>query len=122
MRDSWNTMDALALSSPEMLKAAEEVMEPLSTATIDDLRRKWFTYVALNNLATPYMMARKGLVPNPGFIYSMTDLALSRLMLSEDAFRLSQRGYEVEFSELCRRIRERETSRLPRGGAGAVGG
>lgn len=111
MRDDWNALDELALSSPEMLKTAEEVMNPSSTDTQDDLRRKWFSYMALNNLSTAYIMARRGLTANREFIYKMTDFNLSRLMLREDTFLLSQAGYEEEFSRLCRTIHEREMLR-----------
>ncbi len=105
MRQGWVELDALALSDPNLLVIAESVMNPGGTGSVESLQKKWFAYIALNNLATDYAFARHGHAADPGYVLALTEYHLSRLMLDDDVFALTQDGYEAEFAKLCRDIR-----------------
>ena len=108
VREAWNNLDAVALSSDEMLKIADQMMDPLSAArSLEERRRRWFAYLVLNALASSYVGAQQGLTKSPKGTLDICEHHLNRLLLDKDIFELTQQGYEGEFMALCRVIHKK---------------
>jgi hypothetical protein len=107
IREWWNTLDQVALSSDEMLVIADELMDPESRdQPLKEKRRKWFTYLVLNTLASSFVVAQLGVTRSYDDTVGGVRHHLRRLLVDPDTFRLSQSGYETDFSALCREVRQ----------------
>src|SRR4051812_3982980 len=79
MRQGWVEMDSLALSDPDLLQIAESVLNPGHVSSTEQLQKKWFAYIVLNNLATWYELARRRRTANPEYVLHLTEMHLSRM-------------------------------------------
>ena len=114
IREWWNALDQLALSNDELLVVADKLFYPTATnETIDQKRRKWFTFVILNALASSHTGYKQGLTGSSADTLNIVKHHLRNLMKSEDVFLQSQSGYELSFMKLCKEIREELRNEAP---------
>lgn len=106
IREWWNTLDEMALSSDEMLLVADELMNPSAVShSILKKRRRWYAFLVLNVLSSMYTGAKDGLSRSADDSVSMVKHHLKILLSSDDIFDLTQKGYEADFIALCREVR-----------------
>lgn len=111
IREWWNALDQIALSSDDMLTIADQLMDPASySQSTEQRRRKWFAFIVLNALASTYIGAKLGLVRSTEDSVGIIKHHLRRLLVSDDIFSLSQAGYEPDFMALCRQVRDELTN------------
>jgi hypothetical protein len=109
VREAWNALDSVALSDERMLVMADRLMDPSSTnRSLEAIQRKWFVFMVLNALASSYMGAKRGLTQSKKDTLSICTHHLSRLVVDDEIFALTQHGYEKDFSAFCRNIREQQ--------------
>ncbi len=107
IREWWNTLDTIALSNDEMLKVADELMNPLlATQSMDEKRRRWFAFVVLNALSSSYVGAKTGMTQSSNDTIEIVKHHLRNLLSSDDIFKLTQYGYEKDFAVLCKEIHD----------------
>jgi hypothetical protein len=107
VRESWNTIDALALSDPSVLRLIEEILPaPGSSARdIEMARRKWLAYMLLNTLSSTYNGATRGLTRSKSDALSVCEYHVAALVRHDDIFALTQEGYSDSFAAFCKRVR-----------------
>ncbi len=107
MRDGWASVNATALGDEQTLKIADLLLEPsLETIPIEERRRKWFSYMLLNPLATTYYGIQNGYV-EPGTL-ARVERMVSVLMQNDEVYELIQRDiFEPEFTAFCRFLRDK---------------
>ncbi len=107
IREWWNTLNETALSSDEMLEAADKLMNPDSAKySTEQKRRRWFAFLVLNALASSYLGARQGLSRSTEDTVDIVKHHRRILLASDDIYAQSQQGYEPDFAALCREVRE----------------
>lgn len=114
IREWWNTLDQIALSSDQMLVLADEMMYTSSVdESLEKRRRRWFAFVILNALSSSYLGAKLGLTRSSVETVEIVRHHLRKLLVQDDIFKLSQEGYEPDFATLCREVRKEvvDTSR-----------
>ncbi len=106
-RDAWNLFNELALLDEHNLRTADALMSHESNPddTLEEIRRRWLGYVLINAIADMYLNAVRGHTLSKQARLQTVRLHLSSLMRSEDIYKMTQSGYEEEFTRLCREIR-----------------
>lgn len=112
MRESWIAVDTVALSSEEMIRIADGLVSPDSTnESLETLRKRWFVLIMMNPIKDMYFGAMHGLYEPKEAVLQNVSQILSPILQDEDAFRITQsHGYEKEFSDFCRTVRDRGRS------------
>lgn len=114
IREWWNALNETALSSDEMLVAADRLMSPDAGAEpIEQKRRRWFAFLVLNALSSMYMGAKAGL-SNSEDTLKIVEHHLQSILKSDDIYRQTQFGYEKDFSNFCRGVRTALEAKLER--------
>lgn len=119
IREWWNSLNETALSSDEMLIAADRLMSPNTEAeSVEQKRRRWFAFLILNALSSMYVGARAGL-SNSKDTLTIVEHHLHIILKSDDIYWQSQSGYEKDFSNLCKRVRAALEAKREREGQSA---
>jgi len=110
LREAWMAVDAVALSSDEMLVMADTLMDPKNAAShIEARRRRWFAYTLMNAIVSTYFGAKHGFTQSRKDSLEACRQLLRPLMNHDEIFEITQgHGYEPEFSALCREVREEQ--------------
>jgi len=111
IRDAWNSLDALALSDPALLRVAEDLLPGPGSPTGSSCkaaRRKWFAYMALNVLSSMYNGATRGLTRSRPDALMTCEYHIAMLVAHDDVYALTQEGYSGPFAAFCRGIREKQ--------------
>ena len=110
VRDSWMDIDKIALSNDEMLKMVDSLFHPdLAGQLIEDIRKRWFGYMAFNAFVSQYFGAGPVEDVDESGRRARVAAQLKPLMKDDVLYNLAQTGvYGPQFENLCRKLREQE--------------
>jgi len=106
LKNSWMSVDTEALASDEALKVFDELLHPeaAGSASIEERRRRWASYLLLNVLALSWSGIQKGLADSNAVASLERSL---RAAVQDDTFFYIARHYPYEpgFVALCEQLR-----------------
>jgi len=106
VREGWVSVDTVALQDDKTLMTMDRLFFPnVQRPGVDEARKVWLAYLALNSHSSLYSGITHGLYPKE---YDLRVLAgmLLPLLRDDTIFALTQNsGYEPGFAAFCRRTR-----------------
>ncbi len=108
MRETWVTIDGLALADPTTLTLADALLPQPPHPDASFARKRWFVLAYLNPIATAHQGAIDGIYgPEKDDVVAGIRAQLATLLRDDDVFWVTQNhGHEASFQALCRTIRD----------------
>jgi len=109
IRAAWLTIDSIALSSDEMLKIADSLMDPNATPNNDPIelqRKRWFAFMVYGILDSIHEGHKKKFLKDEDAKLAFEQLLFPLIRDSNTYIITQSRGHTSGFSTYCRKMRE----------------